>query len=105
MQETDTKDVGLIPRLGRFPGVGNGNPLQYSCLEKCHGQKSLAGYSPWGCKELDMTEQLSMHNHWPARDFPIYSFSYSFPLWFIIEYQIYFSVLYRIQNAIYPFYL
>ena len=29
----DTRDVGLIPGLGRFPGVGNGNPLQYSCLE------------------------------------------------------------------------
>ena len=29
----DTGDVGLIPRLGRSPEVGNGNPLQYSCLE------------------------------------------------------------------------
>ena len=29
----DTRDIGLIPELGRFPGVGNGNPLQYSCLE------------------------------------------------------------------------
>ena len=28
---------------------------------KSHGQKSLAGYSPWGCKESDMTEQLSTH--------------------------------------------
>ena len=26
-----------------------------------HGQRSLTGYNPWGCKELDMTEQLSMH--------------------------------------------
>ena len=29
----DVRDVGLIPRLGRSPGGGNGNPLQYSCLE------------------------------------------------------------------------
>ena len=29
----DAKDVGLIPGSGRSPGVGNGNPLQYSCLE------------------------------------------------------------------------
>ena len=29
----DIRDVGLIPGLGRSPGVGNGNPLQYSCLE------------------------------------------------------------------------
>ena len=29
----DVRDVGLIPGSGRSPGVGNGNPLQYSCLE------------------------------------------------------------------------
>ena len=29
----DTRDTGLIPGLGKSPGVGNGNPLQYSCLE------------------------------------------------------------------------
>ena len=44
-----------IPGLGRSPGGGQGNPLQYSCLEKPHGQRSLAGSSPWGCKESDMT--------------------------------------------------
>ena len=42
----DTKDEGSIPGLGRSPGVGNGNPLQYSCLEKSHGQRSLGGNSP-----------------------------------------------------------
>jgi len=31
------------------PGEENGNPLQYSCLENPHGQRSLAGYNPWGC--------------------------------------------------------
>ena len=49
-------DLGLIPGLGRSRGIGNGNPLQYSCLENPHGQRSLAGHSPWGHKELDMTE-------------------------------------------------
>ena len=44
-------------------GWGHGNPLQYSCLENPHGQRNLAGYSPWGCKESDTTEQLSMHTH------------------------------------------
>ena len=29
----DTRNVGLIPGMGRYPGEGNGNPLQYSCLE------------------------------------------------------------------------
>ena len=49
-------DLGLIPGLGRTPGGGQGNPLQYSCLEKPHGQRRLVGYSPWGRKELDTTE-------------------------------------------------
>ena len=54
-------ELGSIPGLGRSPGGGHGNPLQYSCLENPHGQRSLAGYSPWGHKESDMTEQLSTH--------------------------------------------
>ena len=52
-------DLGSIPGLGRSPGGGHGNPLQYSCLENSHGQKSLAGYSPWGRKETDTAEQLN----------------------------------------------
>ena len=50
---------GSVP--GVPPGGGNDNPLQYSCLENLHGQRSRADYSPWGCKESDMTEQLSKH--------------------------------------------
>jgi len=45
-------DPSSIPGSGRSPGEGNSYPLQYSCLEKPHGQRSLA----WGHKELDMTE-------------------------------------------------
>ena len=56
-------DLGYIPGLGRSPGEGHGNPLQYSCLEKPHGQRSLVGYSPWGHKESDTTEQLSAAQH------------------------------------------
>ena len=53
--------LGSIPGLKRFPGDGwHGNPLQYSCMENPHGQKSPAGYSPGVCKESDMTEQLSI---------------------------------------------
>ena len=40
--------LGSIPGLGRSPGGEHGNPLQYSYLENPRGQKSLAGYSPWG---------------------------------------------------------
>ena len=57
----DARNLGLIPGLGRSHGVGNGNLLQYSCLEKSCGQRSLAGYSIWGHKELDMTEHAYTH--------------------------------------------
>ena len=53
---------GLIPGLGRSPGGDQGNPLQYSCLENPHGQRSLADY-PRCHKELDMTERLSITQH------------------------------------------
>ena len=46
-------DLGSIPSLGRFPGGGHNNPLQYFCLENPHGQRRLTGYSPWSRKELD----------------------------------------------------
>ena len=52
-------DLGPIPGLGRYPVGGHSNPLQYSGLDTPHGQRSLVGYSPWGHKVLDMTEQLS----------------------------------------------
>ena len=52
-------DLGSIPGLVRSPGGGHGNPLQYSCLEIPHGQRSLVGCSPWGCKESDTTERLN----------------------------------------------
>ena len=52
-------DPGSIPGSGRSPGGGHGNPLQYSCLETPHGQRSLVSYSLWGHKEPDMTERLS----------------------------------------------
>ena len=49
-------DLGSIPGLGGSPGKGNGNPLQYSCLEN-----SMDGdHDGWECKKLDMTEQLTL---------------------------------------------
>ena len=56
----NTGDPGSIPGLGRYPGEGNGNPLQDYCL-KTHGQRSLVGYSPWGRKDSDTTERLHFH--------------------------------------------
>ena len=46
------------PGSGRSPGEGNGNPLQYSCLEN---PMDGEGYSPWGRKESDTTERLHFH--------------------------------------------
>ena len=54
-------DPGSIPGLGRSLGEKSGHPLQYSCLENPQGQRSLVGYSPWGHKESDTTERLTLH--------------------------------------------
>ena len=52
-----TGNAGSVPGLGRSSGEGNGNPLQYFCLENpMERGASLAGYSPWGYKKSDMTE-------------------------------------------------
>ena len=70
--------MGSIPGLGRCPGRGHSNPLQYSCLENSHGQRSPEGYSPWDCKESGMTEQLNtQHNLWGFGQFSSVQFSHS----------------------------
>ena len=55
----DARDTGLIPGLERSPRVGNGNPLQYFCLENSMDRGPWHG--PWGHKESDTTEQLTRH--------------------------------------------
>ena len=50
----DTRNTGLIPGFGRFPGVGNGNPLQYSCLE-IPMDEGARGLQSMGLQEADMT--------------------------------------------------
>ena len=52
----DLRDVGSILGLGRSPGGGHGNPLQYSCLENPMDRGSLEGSRSWGHRELDSTE-------------------------------------------------
>ena len=58
----------MIPGSERPPGVGNCNPLQYSCLENPKDRGAWCGgeggpYTPWGHKESDMTEQLSIASY------------------------------------------
>ena len=58
----DVGDAGSSPGLGRSPGVGNGNLLQYSCLENSIDRGNWQGtYSPWDLKESDMTEHTLTH--------------------------------------------
>ena len=56
----DTRDMGSIPGLGKSPGGGYSNPLQYSCPENSVNRGDLLGYRPQGLKESDRTEQLKL---------------------------------------------
>ena len=49
----DSRHMGLNSWLGRSPGTGNGDPLQYSCLGNSRSEEPGVGYCPWDCKELD----------------------------------------------------
>ena len=58
-----TCNADSIPGSGRSTREGNGNPLQYSCLENSIDRRAWqATYSPWGFKELDITEGLTLSN-------------------------------------------
>ena len=55
-----TREVAVyLPEWHLSPGGGHGIPPQYSCLEDCHGQRSLTGYSLWGHKESDTTDHVT----------------------------------------------
>ena len=56
----NTGDLGLIPVSGRSPRVGNGNPLQYSCLENSMDKGAWQAIVHGGQKELDATEQRTL---------------------------------------------
>ena len=57
VKETQVRSLGQEDS----PRGGNGNPLQYSSLENPYGQRTPAGYNPWGRKESDMTKGLHSH--------------------------------------------
>ena len=59
----DAGDMGLIPRLGKSAGGGNGNPLQYSCLGNPMDRGAWGLCSPGGHQEWRITEWLSTHTH------------------------------------------
>ena len=55
-------DLGSIPGPGRFPWRRERQPTPVFLPGEFHEQRSLVGYSPWGCKESDTTERLT-HVH------------------------------------------
>ena len=62
--------LSLIPGSGRSPGEGNDLPTPVLLPREFHGQRSLEGYSLWGCKESDITEQLTHTHHTYKYIFP-----------------------------------
>ena len=67
-------NTGLILGLKRSLGGGHGNPLEYSCLQNPHGQRSLRGYSPWGCR---------VEHHWATKHSTLQIISLN--LWFLFS--------------------
>ena len=63
--------LGSIPGSGRFPGVGNGNPYQYSCLGNPMDRGGLAGYTPWGNKRVGHNLATKQHNNNIPRTQPL----------------------------------
>ena len=53
-------DLASIPRSGRTPGEGNGNPPQYSVPENFKDRGAWQGYRAWGSKEWDTSERLML---------------------------------------------
>ena len=62
----DARDAGLIPGLRRSSGEGNGKTAPVLLPGKFQRQRSLAGYSPWGLKQSDMTRHSTVHSDSPA---------------------------------------
>ena len=89
------EDLNSVSGLGRSPGGEHGNPLQYSCLENPHGQRSLVGYSSRGHKESDTTKQLSTAAH----HYAVYSNYSSIDYW-----GIFFRLAYCLLDMVHLFF-
>ena len=67
---TNAEDMGSIPKSGRFHWRITWQPTPVFLPGESHGQRSLVGYSPWGCKESDTTERLNNNNNQILSTFP-----------------------------------
>ena len=79
-------DMGSIPGLGRSPGEGNGNPLQYSCLGNPMGGGACWVYSSGVCEESDMTYLLNNSNNYIFIYIYIYIFFFFFRFFSVVGY-------------------
>ena len=70
----NARDLGLIPGLGRYPGEGNANLLQYSCLENSMDRGSLVGYIHGGAElySAEVTEHVHTQTHLEAHKSEFY---------------------------------
>ena len=70
----DTRDISSIPGSGRSPGVGNGNPFQYSCLKNSMDREEPGGPHTvhGGHEEPDMTNYAHTHAHTHSHDHKLY---------------------------------
>ena len=91
----NVEDLSLTPGLGRSPGRGHGNPLQYSCLENPHGLRNMVGYAPWGCKELHTTQPKITHNtaSWQSVFMVFANIYYIFSQYFLFHFIFFFGAL------------
>ena len=62
MAQTVKNLLGFKVWIGKIPWRRAWQPTPVCLPGKSHGQKNLVGYSPWGCKDLDMTELLTFNN-------------------------------------------
>ena len=62
----DARVIGLIPGLGRSPGGGNGNPLQYSCLENSMDRGAWWATAHWAAKSQTRLSDFTFTSHFQA---------------------------------------
>ena len=82
---TNAGNMVLIPGCGRFPGEGNGKPLQYSCLGNPMDRKGLMGYSPWGCKRVRDDLVTKQQQSQPQAMFSVHIYCLLEPLYRILS--------------------
>ena len=81
-------DVGSVPGWGRSPGEGR-PPTPVSLPWKSHGYRSMVGYSPWGCKQLDMIEHSTILKlGWQVFLSPLFFFQFYFYHWLFLSFII-----------------